>query len=53
MAAELLPLELTKAFKDSLLLDEQLRGHYTQKNFVILYDKISPLIAATSAGSHT
>ena len=40
MTAEILPMELPKPFLDSLLQDEQLRGHYTQKNFVILFDKI-------------
>ena len=40
MADEILPMDLPKPFLDSLLQDEQLRGHYTQKNFVILFDKI-------------
>ncbi len=40
MEEEIMSLELSKAFRDALLQDERERGYYTQKNFLLLYDKI-------------
>lgn len=40
MEEETLSLELPKALRDALLHEEQQKGHYSQKNLLLVYDKI-------------